>query len=55
MNKEFKQTLLRAENDGCWTKLIQSGDSILIKQFDGDDIETIVITKKDISEIIKLI
>ena len=55
MSKDFKQTLLSGSKDGCWTKLIQSGDSILIKQFDGDDIETVVITKEDIAEIIKLI
>ena len=40
---------------GEFTKLQKSNNTFLIKQGDGIDIETIVITKKDVEQITKLI
>ena len=52
----FKQWMLRKnETDNTFTKLIKSRETFLIKQCDGMDIETIVITEEDIHRIIQLI
>ena len=53
---KYKQWILRQNKvDNTFTKLIKSDNNFLIKQCDGIDIETIVITKKDIKDITKLI
>ena len=57
----YKQTFLRKKkikNSNkyySWTRLIQSGDAILIEQFDGENIETIAINKDDINKIINIL
>ena len=52
----YKLWILREnETDNTFTKLIKSNDAFLIRQCDGMDIETIVITEKDIHRITQLI
>ena len=56
MIKQFKQWIIKSNvHNGTFTKLIKSNNSFLIKQCDGMDIETIVITEEDIHRIIQLI
>ena len=53
---KFKQWILRQnKKTNEFTKLVKSDNCFLITQCDGIDVETIVITKKDIKEITKLI
>tara|TARA_Y100001938_G_scaffold140663_1_gene209197 strand:- start:403 stop:570 length:168 start_codon:yes stop_codon:yes gene_type:complete len=53
---KFKQWILKKDNkNNTFTKLIKNEDCFLIKQSDGIDIETIVITKKDIEQITNII
>ena len=52
----FKKWILRKDEiKNTFTELIKSNDTFLISQCDGIDIETIVITKKDIEQITRLI
>ena len=57
MKKNFKQTSIRdnRKSDGTWTKLIEMDGTIIIKQFDGEDVETIVLNLEDIKTINNII
>ena len=53
---KFKQWILKQnKSDNTFTKLIKNDNTFLIRQCDGIDIETIVITKEDIKNITRLI
>ena len=53
---KFKQWILREnKNTGEFTKLQKNNNTFFIVQSDGIDIETVVITKKDVEQITKLI
>ena len=50
----FDQIMISEKDDGSWTKIQQCSsneDIVIVKQFDGCDIDTIVLTKKDIDRI----
>ena len=53
MEHNFKQTSIKdnRNTDGTWTKLIETNGNIIITQFDGEDIETIVLSIGDIATI----
>ena len=52
---EFKQTMIESSLDGDdgWTKVHNLGACCVIKQFDGDDIHSIALTKRDVKKIVK--
>ena len=55
VNSKFKQTMIESSLDGDdgWTKVHNLGACCVIKQFDGDDIHSIALTKRDVKKIVK--
>ena len=61
MKNQFKQTMIKRgwasdENEPTWTKLtISSNHNIVLKQFDGDTLDCIALSKEDIRKIFDIV